>query len=81
MKEYTTVYEVWGCDTGTYPRLDALFIDLKTACTYAVANKGKIHYQLPEVVKKTYVYDPVKQVVDIEQEEIEPAKVYYMTKV
>ena len=79
--EYTTVYEVWGCDTGTYPRMDALFIDLKTACKYAVANEGKIHYNMPDVVKKTYVYDTVKQVVSIESEKITLEQIYYMNNI
>ena len=79
--EYTTVYEVWGCDTGTYPRMDALFIDLKTACKYAVANEGKIHYNMPDVVKKTYVYDTVKQVVSIENEKITLEQIYYMNNI
>jgi hypothetical protein len=81
MIQYTTVYEVWGCDTGTYPRMDALFIDLKSACKFAVANEGKIHYHLPEVVKKTYIYDPVKQTVDIQREDIKPGQIYYMNKI
>ena len=79
--EYTTVYEVWGCDTGTYPRMDALFIDLKTACKYAVANKGKIHYNMPDVFKKTYAYDTVKQVVSIESEKITLEQIYYMNNI
>lgn len=79
--EYTTVYEVWGCDTGTYPRMDALFLDLKTACKYALANEGKIHYSLPEVRKKTYIYNPVEQTVDIKVEEISTKQIYYMNKI
>ena len=77
----TTVYEVWGCDTGGTPVMNALFIDLKLACEYAVANKGKIAYGLPEIVKKSYFYSPVRQTVDISHEEITPEQIYYMNKV
>ena len=81
MIQYTTVYEVWGCDTGACPRMDALFIDLKTACKFAVANKGKIGYGLPDVVKKTYSYNPKQQTVDIVSERIPTEQIYYMNKI
>ena len=79
--EYTTVYEVWGCDTGAFPRMDALFIDLKTACKFAVANEGKIHYGLPEVVEKTYIYNPKRQTVNTTSERIKPEQIYFMNRI
>lgn len=80
MIQYTTVYEVWGSEEEQLI-LNALFIDLKTACKYAVANRGKIHPQLPEVVKRTYIYDSIKQVITQAQEKIEPAQIYYMDNI
>jgi hypothetical protein len=79
--EYTTIYKVYGCNEEGKPILYAEFLDLKPACRYAVAQHGKIHYNLPEIEKQTYCYDPENQTVSVQAETIEPAQIYYMTKV
>ena len=79
--EYTTIYKVYGCDTGGSPVLYAVFSDLKPACKYAVANYGKLHYNLPEIEKQTYCYDPEHQTVSVKAETIKPEQIHYMNKI
>ena len=79
--EYTTIYKVYGCDTGGNPILYAEFLNLRLACQYAVANYGKIHYNLPEVYKDTYQYNEETKTVIVDCEAIEPAQIHYMNKV
>ena len=79
--EHTIIYKVYGCNEEGKPYLDAEFLDFKYACQYAVAQYGKIHYNLPKVVKYDYLYDPVAKTVQEKFEEIEPAQIYYMNKI
>ncbi len=79
--EYTTIYKVYGCDTGREPILYAEFLDLKSACKYAVAQYGKIHYNLPEVEKHTYFYNPEIHDVVHTMETIKPEQIHYMNKI
>lgn len=72
----TTIYKVYGCDTGGEPRLSAEFFDGKDACNYAVAQKGRIDYGLPSVRKYTYIYDPKTYSVSSDYERLEPAEIY-----
>lgn len=79
--EYTTIYKVYGCDTGGNRILYAEFLDLKPACQCAVANQWKIHYGLPEVEKHTYQYNEETKTVIADQEVIEPAQIHYMNQI
>lgn len=79
--EYTTIYKVYGCNDEGKPILYAEFLDLKPACRYAVAQHGKIHYNLPEIEKQTYCYDPESQTVSVKTEHIGRAQIYYMNKI
>ncbi len=79
--EYTTIYKVYGYTADGKPILWAEFLDLKLACQYAVANYGKIHPNLPEVEKTTYVYDPEFKVVHSDTVKIGPELIYYMNKI
>lgn len=77
--ETTVIYKVYGCDTCGELILYAEFYDLKPACQCAVANHGKIHYDLPEVHKYTYQYNEETKTVIADWEIIEPAQIYYMS--
>ena len=79
--ETTVVYKVYGCNDEGKPILWAEFLDLRPACRYAVANYGKIHYNLPEVEQVKYVYDPDFQVVASTTLTIVPAQIHYMNKI
>ena len=79
--EHTIIYKVYGCNEEGRSWLDAEFLDFKYACQYAVAQYGKIHYNLPKVVKYEYIYDPAAKTVQEKSEEIEPAQIYYMNKI
>lgn len=81
MKSVTTIYKVYGCDTEGYRVLRAEFLDEALACKYAVRNEGKIHYYLPPVEKCTYVYDQSTGKVEATRKDIEPARIYYMSKI
>lgn len=81
MKSVTTIYKVYGCDTEGCRILKAEFLDEALACKYAVNNEGKIHYYLPPVEKYTYTYDQSVGKVEVTRETIEPAKIYYMSKI
>ena len=70
-----TIYKVYGCDTGGYPVLRGEFLDPKLACSYAVANYGKIHYNLPWIEKHTYCYDPEKQMVEDTMDYLKPEEI------
>ena len=78
---FTTIYKVYGCTNDGSLIEKAVFTDLREACQYAVANYGKIHYNLPEIEKQTYCYDPENQTVSVNAETLEPAQIHYMTKV
>ena len=79
--EHTTIYKVYGCDTSGTPILYAEFLDFKTACKYAVAQHGKIHYNLPEVDEHIYTYNPETNEVTSEVNHIASAQIYYMNKI
>lgn len=81
MKETWTLYEVWGCDTGTYPVHSATFIDLKTACTYAKANYGRIHYHMPDVYEVTYTLHTDTQLVEKKSKTIPLEQIHYMAQI
>ena len=81
MKSVTVIYKVFGCNDEGRPILSAEFLDLKEACQYAVSKYGKIHYNLPEVEKHTYTYDPKHKLVAHKSETIEPAQIHYMNKI
>ena len=69
------LYEVYGCDTGCYPVHRATFLELSTACSYAVANKGVISYGLPDVYELKQTYDPKKQTVDMSKRLLAPDEI------
>ena len=75
-KKVTTIYKVYGCDDGGTPILYAEFLDLLDACSYAVANKGHIHYGLPEVDMHIYTYDQVNKKVSCKRVRISHENVY-----
>lgn len=79
--ETTVIYKVYGCNTSGESILYAEFLNFKLACQYAVANYGKIHYNLPEIEKLTYQYRSETKTVTSSREVIEPAQIYYMNKV
>lgn len=81
MIERWTLYEVYGCDDEGKPLHDSTFIDLKTACEYAVAQRGKIHFDLPTVVETTFEYDHTRKIVNQICNRVEPGKIYYMNNV
>ena len=81
MIERWTLYEVYGCTEEGKPIRDAIFIDLKIACEYAVAQYGKIHWNLPEIIETTFEYDHSRKLVNQTANRIEPGKIYYMTNV
>ena len=76
----TTIYKVYGCTDDGSQIEKAIFTDLVEACYYAVANYGKIHYNLPEIEEQTYYYIPENHTVSVKAEIIEPAQIYYVTK-
>lgn len=78
--EITEIYHVYGCNDEGREWLDSEFRDFKCACKYAVANYGKISYNLPRVVKYIYSYDPEHKTVSENTEVIEPGQIYYMNK-
>ncbi len=79
--EITEIYHVYGCNDDGRDLLDSEFIDFKCACKYAVAKYGRIHYNLPKVVKCTYSYDPKHNTVSESREVIKPEQIYYMNKI
>ena len=79
--EYTTIYKVYGCNEEGRAWLDSEFFNFKSACQYAVSQYGKIHYNMPEVVKYTYAYDPKTKSVEEKREEISVEYIYYMNKI
>ena len=79
-KKVTTIYKVYGCDDGGNPILDAEFIDMMDACSYAVANKGRIHYGLPAVDMHIYAYDQVNKKVSCTRARLSPENVYAVAK-
>ena len=79
--EITEIYHVYGCNDDGRDLLDSEFIDFKCACKYAVAKYGRIHYNLPKVVKYTYSYDPKHNTVSERMEVIKPEQIYYMNKI
>lgn len=79
--EYTTIYKVYGCNDEGRRWLDSEFFSFKSACQYAAAQYGKIHSNMPEVVKYIYCYDPETKSVEEKQEEIPEAQIYYMNKI
>ena len=72
----TIIYKVYGCDTGGKPQLDAEFSSVRDACSYAVANKGKIDYGLPTVYQYLYFYDPETQKVETEVDKLSEDEIY-----
>lgn len=79
--EYTTIYKVYGCNEEGRRFLDAEFLNFKSACRYAAAQYGKIHYNMPEVEKYTYCYDSETNSVEERFEEISTEQIYYMNKI
>lgn len=77
----TIIYKVYGCNDEGRPILYAEFLNLKEACYYAVANCGKIHYNLPEIEEQIYTYTEAEQTVSVNTKTIEPARIYYMNKI
>lgn len=75
-----TIYKVYGCDDGGSPILYAEFFSKEDACSFAVANKGRIHYGLPKVEMHCYSYDPVKKTVSAQRERLDEKQVRSMAK-
>lgn len=78
MIERTIIYKVYGCDTGGSPTLDAEFLELKSACKYAVANRDKIAHGLPDVEQHTYSYNPSTFEVKSSRKVISPEQIYFI---
>lgn len=76
----TTIYKVYGCDDGGSPILYAEFLSHEDACSYAVANEGRIHYGLPRVEMHRYSYDPVKETVTAQRELLNEKQVRIVSK-
>lgn len=57
MRVRTEIYQVWGEDVEGRPIHAYHFTEVVDACAFAVANKGRIAYQLPSVVKVVTTYD------------------------
>lgn len=72
----TTIYKVYGCDTGGNQSLNAEFYSITDACRYAVATKGKIDYGLPAVRKYVYVYNPTTNDVMVDYEKLSEDSIY-----
>ena len=77
----TTIYKVYGCDTGGNPILNAEFSNVKDACEYTVAKRGKIHYGLPEVYVYSYYYDPKTQTVLTNHDKLFEEQIYATAEV
>lgn len=77
----TIIFKVYGCDMDGRDRLSAEFSDVTDACTYAIAQHGKIHYNLPKVCKHTYCYDKATQTVLTDYEELDQEQIYYLATV
>lgn len=72
----TFVIQVWHEDSSANATYADFFDSLSNACSYAVANKGKIAYGLPAVIKIYSYYDSKKEQVTVKREEVKPEDVY-----
>ena len=77
----TIIFKVYGCDTEGRDHLSAEFSDVTDACTYAVAQYGKIHYNLPKVCKYIYHYNKTTQSVITDYEKLDQEQIYYLANV
>ena len=57
MRVRTEIYQVWDQDTEGRDRHAYHFTDVVDACAFAVANEGRIAYNLPSVIKVVTTYD------------------------
>ena len=58
--------------------MDSMFRDERLACEYAYAQEGKIHYNLPEVEKRTDWYDTETKQTSQAHEFLERGYIYYL---
>ena len=57
MRVRVVIYQVWEQNTEGRHHHAYYFTDVVDACTFAVANKNRIAYNLPSVVKIVTGYD------------------------
>ena len=71
----TFVIQVWHQDTSGNETYADYFDSMSNACAYAYANRNKIAYGLPRVVKIWHIYDAKKETVTHEIEEVTPERI------
>lgn len=76
MIKHTIIYKVYGCTDDGSPSLYAEFSSVKDACNYAIANRGKIHYGLPEVYKYDYLYNTETGTVTVDSKHLIQEQIY-----